>query len=61
LAVLDIMAAPHRGALLVRERVDRDGKMAEVQRPLIYSVRDGLLGECRVYDQDQAAIDQFLA
>jgi ketosteroid isomerase-like protein len=61
LAVLDIMAGPHRGGLLVRERFDRDGKMAEVERLLIYSVREGLLGECWVYDQDQAAIDHFLA
>ena len=59
LAVLDIMAGPHRGAFLIRERFDRDGRT--VERLLVYSVRDGLLGECRVYDQDQALIDQFLA
>jgi ketosteroid isomerase-like protein len=60
LAVLDIMAGPQRGALLVRERFDRDGYTAELERLLIYSLRDGLLGECWVYDQDQAVIDQFL-
>jgi ketosteroid isomerase-like protein len=60
-AIVDVMAGPQRGALLVRERFHRDGKTAEVERLLIYAVRDGLLSECWVYDQDQALIDQFLA
>jgi len=61
LAVIDIMAGPERGALLVRERFERDGKIAELERLLVYAVRDGLLGECWVYDQDQALVDAFLA
>ncbi|WP_213286343.1 nuclear transport factor 2 family protein [Bradyrhizobium sp. sGM-13] len=60
LAIVDIMAGPERGALLVRERFERDGKTAEVERLLVYAVRDGLLGECWVYDQDQALVDAFL-
>jgi hypothetical protein len=27
---------------------------------LVYAVRDGLLSECWVYDQDQALVDAFL-
>lgn len=59
--VVDIMAGPGRGALMVRERFNRDGQSAELERLLIYSLRDGLLGECWVYDQDQALVDAFLA
>jgi hypothetical protein len=55
------MAGPERGALLVRERFERDGKAAEFERLLVYAVRDGLLGECWVWDQDQAAVDAYLA
>jgi len=61
LAIIDIMAGPERGALLVRERFERDGKIAELERLLVYAVRDGLLGECWVYDQDQTLVDAFLA
>ena len=61
LAIVDLMAGPERGALLVRERFERDGRTAEVERLLVYTVRDGLLGECWVYDQDQALVDGFLA
>lgn len=61
LGIVDIMAGPERGALLVRELFNRDGKTAEVERLLVYSVRDGLLWQCWVYDQDQALVDSFLA
>ena len=61
LAIVDVMAGPERGALLVRERFERDGRTAEVERLLVYSVRDGLLAECWVHDQDQALVDAFLA
>jgi uncharacterized protein len=61
LGTVDIMAGPERGALLVRERFERDGKAAEFERLLVYAVRDGLLAECWVWDQDQAAVDAYLA
>jgi hypothetical protein len=61
LGIVDVMAGPERGALLVRERFSRDGRTAEVERLLVYSVRDGLLWQCWVYDQDQALVDSFLA
>jgi hypothetical protein len=60
LGVIDIMAGPERGALLIRERFERDGETAELERLLVYAVHDGLLGECWVYDQDQALVDRFL-
>ncbi len=61
LGIIDIMAGPERGALLVRERFERDGKAEEFERLLVYAVRDGLLWECWVWDQDQAAVDAYLA
>ena len=61
LGIVDVMAEPERGALLVRELFNRDGKTAEVERLLVYSVGDGLLRECWVYDQDQALVDGYLA
>ncbi|WP_063800343.1 nuclear transport factor 2 family protein [Bradyrhizobium lablabi] len=61
LAIVDLMAGPERAALLVRERFERDGRTAEVERLLVYAVRDGLLCECWVYDQEQAMVDAFLA
>jgi ketosteroid isomerase-like protein len=60
LAIVDVMAGPERGALLVRERFERDGRTADVERLLVYAVRDGLLSECWVYDQDQTQVDAFL-
>jgi hypothetical protein len=60
LGIIDMMAGPTRGALLVRERFERDGKAAQLERLLVYTVRDGLLGECWVYDHDQALVDTFL-
>jgi ketosteroid isomerase-like protein len=59
--IVDVMAGPEHGALLVREIFQRDGKTAEVERLLVYSVRDDLLWQCWVYDQDQALVDAFLA
>ena len=61
LGIIDILAGPERGALLVRERFERDGESAELERLLVYAVRDGLLSECWVYDQDQALVDAFLS
>ena len=59
--IVDVMAGREHGALLVREIFQRDGKTAEVERLLVYSVRDQLLWQCWVYDQDQALVDAFLA
>ena len=55
------MAGPQRGAILVRELFGRDGKTAEVERLLVYSVKDGRLLDCWVYDHDQATVDMFFA
>lgn len=61
LGIVDVMVGPERGAILVRESFARDENAAEVERLLVYSVRDDLLHHCWVYDHDQALIDSFLA
>ncbi|KRP94746.1 MULTISPECIES: nuclear transport factor 2 family protein [Bradyrhizobium] len=61
LAIDDVMAGPRRGAILARESFSRDGRTAELERLLVYAVREGLLSECWVYDRDQAVVDAFLA
>jgi uncharacterized protein len=61
LGVADVMAGPRRGAILVRELFSRDDRTAELERLLVYSVRDDLLWECWVYDRDQATVDSFFA
>ena len=61
LGIVDVMAGPRRGAILVRELFGRDGKTAEVERLLVYSVKDGMLLDCWVYDRDQATVDRFFA
>ena len=61
LGVDDVMAGPRRGAIIVRELLSRDGRTAELERLLVYAVRDGLLSECWVYDRDQATVDSFFA
>src|SRR4051812_43163926 len=38
LGIIDILAGPERGALLVRERFERDGNTAEFERLLVYAV-----------------------
>jgi ketosteroid isomerase-like protein len=59
--VEDIMAGPRRGAILVRELFGRDGKTAEVERLLVYAVKDGMLSDCWIYERDQATVDRFFA
>ena len=54
------MAGPHRGAVIARERLGRDGAAVEVERVLVYAVTDDLLRECWVYDGDQALIDRLV-
>ncbi|WP_420964509.1 nuclear transport factor 2 family protein [Bradyrhizobium sp. B120] len=59
--IVDTMVGTERGGLLVREIFNPDGNPVEVERLLIYSVRDRLLSHCWVYDQQQALIDGILA
>lgn len=61
LGIEDVMIGTQRGAILARESFIRDDRTAEVERLLVYAVKDGLLCDCWVYDRDQAAVDAFFA
>jgi len=60
LEITDVMVGPKRCAVLAREAFSRDGHTVEIDRVLIYTIKDGLLHECWVYDSDQARVDEFL-
>ena len=61
LGIVDIMAGPERGALLVRERFERDGKAGGIRAAAGLCRARRIAWECWVWDQDQAAIDAYLA
>lgn len=57
-SILATMAGPERGAILARETIGPDG--VEIDRLLVYAVKDDLLAECWVYDADQRFIDALI-
>ncbi|HKB38332.1 MAG TPA: nuclear transport factor 2 family protein [Gemmataceae bacterium] len=61
LNIVDVMAGPHRAIVIAREAFQRDLLRAELDRVLVYTVTDGKLHHCWVYDGDQALVDRFLA
>ena len=61
LAIQDVMAGETRAAILAREAWTRDGQRVELDRLLLYSLQDGRLRDCWIYDADQALVDRFLA
>jgi len=59
--IVDVMAGPARATVIARERFEKAGKTAELERVLVYRIEEGKLAECWVYDADQALVDEFLA
>lgn len=55
----DVLSSEDHGAVLARERFEQGGKTLEVNRILLYHVRDGKLAECWLFDDDQRAVDEF--
>ena len=54
------MAGPERGAIVARERLGIDRAAVEVERVLVYTVVEGQLHECWVYDADPPLIDRLV-
>jgi hypothetical protein len=52
--IVATMAGPARGAIVAREVIGG----TEVERTLVFTVRDGKLFECWVYDQDPVVVDR---
>jgi hypothetical protein len=57
LAITAVMAGPERGAIMAREAMQAGEAVVEVDRLLVYTVLDGRLRDCWIYDADQALID----
>jgi ketosteroid isomerase-like protein len=55
----DVLVSDDGGALVVTERLTRDGRTVELQRVLHYRVEDGLLAECWLLETDQSAVDEL--
>lgn len=61
LAVRDVLASDDHAIALTCERFERDGRAVELERVLVYQIRDGKLFECHVYDRDERLVDELLA
>ena len=60
IGVVATLAGAERGAVIARERLGLGAAAVEVERVLVYAVRDGLLHQCWVYDADQRLIDRLV-
>jgi uncharacterized protein len=58
-AIQDVLAGERFGLIVARERFERDGAAVEIERLFRYAVREGKLGECWVYDEDQGLVDGY--
>ncbi|MET0342143.1 MAG: nuclear transport factor 2 family protein [Polyangiales bacterium] len=60
LRVTDVMSGAQRGALQVVEEWTREGETMQLDRVLVYTVRDGRLTACWLFDADARAVARFL-
>lgn len=56
----DVLGGQHHAAILARERWGEGTDAVELNRVLLYHVRDGKLTECWIYDGDQRTVDAIL-
>jgi len=59
--IVDAFSGPERAALVARERFGRGELEQEVERLFVYSIKEGRLHHCWVYDADPDLVDRFLA
>lgn len=55
----DVLGGERFAAIIAREGVGQDDPRAVVRRVFVYAVRDGLLAEAWLYDEDQRFIDRL--
>ena len=60
-AIVDAFSGPERAAVVARELFTCGLLQQEVERLLVYSIKDGRLHHCWVYDADPDLVDRFLA
>lgn len=59
-SIINVTTGPERSILIAREMLGKGAMRKEVERVLIYKVKDNLLFECWVYDQDQSFVDSIM-
>lgn len=59
--IVATLAGPERGAIIARESFGAGDARIEMDRVLIFTVADGRLRECWVYDADPTLLDRFFA
>jgi ketosteroid isomerase-like protein len=55
--IVDVLAGRELGAIVAVERVGPAGQTTDIRRVLVYRVRDELLVECWLYDENQRLVD----
>jgi len=58
--LIDMLASEERVALIVRERLRRDGRTLDMRRVNVYRVEGEKIVEIRIFEADQYAVDEFL-
>jgi uncharacterized protein len=61
LSIRDVLAGEHFGLIVALEQFQRNGTSVEIERLFRFSVRDGKLAQCWVYDEDQRLVDEHWA
>ena len=56
----DVLGGEHHAAILAKERWGEGADAVELNRVLLYHVRDGKISECWIYDEDQRNVDRIL-
>ena len=59
-SVVATLAGPERGAIIARESFGTGAARVEVDRVLVFTVAEGRLRECWVYDADPDLIDRYV-
>lgn len=57
--IKDILANDERVVVLAEERFERPGKVLDVNRFLVYEIRNGKISEVWEFESDQYAVDEF--
>jgi ketosteroid isomerase-like protein len=61
LSIRDVLVGEVFGVIVAVEQFQDNGRAVQLERLLRYTVRDGKLSECWIYDQDQRVVDSILA
>ncbi len=59
ISVHDIVASPDHVVVLLQERWEREGRKIDLNRVLVYHLRDGKIIEAWAYDENQRTVDEF--